>query len=334
MLFRSRAFNRVFEDSVFPLLPSNAKPTVELNDLQQEKIRAFIGKINSKDYQLRANGCLCGNEHKSKAVVIGEIDKHGIPIRNLLCRHCSLIRSEQVLEVDSMAQFYKDEYHEMYFGSKEATDEYFLRRLKRGVEIVQHLGNVGILDDIVTVFEVGCGSGGVLYPFHLIGKMASGSDFGEKYLDFGRKWGLELYQGEINDTHTPDSSQDLVLLCHVMEHFIDPIQEMNRIITKVKPGKYCLVEVPCMSRMIRNYSDPIIYLQNAHVFNFNFEYLKVYFQSLGLTVLSGNTDCTFVLRKPEDWSPRQVNSIWDEILPSVAEEIQYRMARRHLLGFC
>jgi hypothetical protein len=107
-----------------------------------------------------------------------------------------------------------------------------------------------------------------------------------------------------------------------MEHFDKPIQVMINLIKKIKPGKFLLVEVPGIFCIKNVYINPILYFQNAHVFNYYYYYLKIFFEQLGLDVLYGNERCTFVLQKPLDWKPVLIDVINDKHFEAWAVKIE------------
>ena len=114
---------------------------------------------------------------------------------------------------------------------------------------------------------------------------------------------------------------DLLILSHVLEHFTKPIEEMVEIIKKVKPSKYLLIEVPGIFYMA-NYLDPILYLQNAHVFNYYCYYLKIFYTSLGLEVLYGDDRCTFLLKKKTNWEIPKIGYVYNSSLAIYPKKIR------------
>ena len=186
------------------------------------------------------------------------------------------------------------------------------------------------INKIEKVFEIGCGAGGILYPFYKTHKHVSGCDFGEKYLKYGQNKGLNLYQGEIDENKTPKKSQDLIILSHVMEHFNNPLQTMNEIIEYVKPGKYLLVEVPGLFNIPKRYFSPLHYFQNAHVYNYYYYYLKVFFETLALEVIYGNERCTFILKKPINWKKQDKLTVYTKELSSWAVIVEKSLKKFYL----
>ena len=58
---------------------------------------------------------------------------------------------------------------------------------------------MGILDKIENVFEIGCGTGGILAAFEEIGLEVSGCDLDRGNLEYGISQGLIFYTGIIKN---------------------------------------------------------------------------------------------------------------------------------------
>ena len=177
----------------FPIWKDDSKEVVNLNNLQKRQIDNFRKKVNSKEYQFIDNPCLCGNKDNGFDILIAQKDRYGISCDNILCKKCSLIRLKERLDDYSTAEFYKNEYRDIYVGKEEATDEFFNAQAKRGNIFLDLISTKVDIENIKSVFEVGCGAGGILFPFYEIGKKVSGCDFGEKYLN---DFNVNFYQAK------------------------------------------------------------------------------------------------------------------------------------------
>lgn len=316
---------------MFPIWKNDDKAIVSLNRLQKDTILKFKAKIRNGEYKLVPNSCLCGTTNEFTDIVVAEKDRYGMPCCNVLCKKCGVIRLKKRLDDYSTAEFYRNEYRDIYVGMELASEEFFNSQVQRG-QIFYNLIQENIeICNINTVFEIGCGAGGILYPFYQNGKRVSGCDFGEKYLRFGQNKGLNLYQGEFDIDKTPKKSQDLIILSHVMEHFNEPISTMNKIIELISDEGYLLVEVPGIFDIQKTYFNPILYFQNAHVHNYYYYYLRVFFESLGLRVIYGNERCTFLLQKPIDWSMRDNIVIYDKEMTKWAIKVENQLKRDYIL---
>jgi len=104
-----------------------------------------------------------------------------------------------------------------------------------------------------------------------------------------------------------------------MEHYLSPLSELQNNIRKVKDEKYLLIEVPGIFSISKYYFNPISFFQNAHVYNyFYYSFLENMLQQLGLEVIYGDEQCTFICKKKEKWEPVHIKKI--EIPKSISDQ--------------
>lgn len=297
-MLQSLLKNRV----TFPLFKDDGQPFYAENKDLMQHVQILNDKIKSKKYKQITHVCLCGNTTPEKDILLAQKDMWGISVDNYICSKCGLVRSSEIFDDEATAHFYNIDYKPIFYNISTPSANHFVSETERGRQFYDLISSLGLVNEIETVFENGCGMGGNLYPFFTNKKTCTGCDFAKEYVQYGISKGLQLYFGEMNDKDTPDESQDLILLSHVMEHFNDPIEEIIRLTKKIKPGKYLLVEVPgVFAEAPYNYY-PTRHLQKAHVFNFFYaDFLKLFFEKLGLKVLFANERCTLVLQKPLDY---------------------------------
>ena len=295
-----------------PLYNNDGVRTVQLDNKQKEALFALKEAIHTKKLILKKNKCLCNNQDTSSDIVISEKDRYGLAIPQIICSKCGLVRSELVFSNQSNELFYKDYYRNLY-TTHQPTENFFEDQVKHGKQFISSLKKNNIFPEIQNIAEIGCGAGGILFPFYKAGKNVQGFDFNTKYLNYGKKFGISLFEGDYN-SFLSDNSCDLIILSHVLEHFLDPIAEITKILTKIKPNKYLLIEIPGIYNIHEAYKNPILYFQNAHVYNFFGNYLKIFFTSFGMKIIEANEQCVFICQKATAVS--KVNFIFNESLSS------------------
>ena len=290
----------------FPLWQDDATSIVTLNELQLKKKKEYREKVLAGEYSFVKNECVCGNVNPERDQVVSKKDRFGISCENVLCANCGVVRLAERFDEESNAKFYQYDYRDLYVGKEQASKEFFEGQAVRGSALLELFNNKVGLGQIESVFEVGCGAGGIIYPFHKMGKSVSGCDYGDKYIQYGISKDLNLYHGDIDFNKTKTNTQGLVVLSHVMEHFTKPVETLNNIIKLIAPTKYLIVEVPGVLSIRSSYCDnPLFYFQNAHVFNYHEKFLNLFFESMGLDVIYSNEDCIFILQKPESWVEKE-----------------------------
>ncbi len=305
-----------------PLNGTDGKPTIPLSNIQLQALKVFKDKVAAGEYKFMKLNCLCGNSNIRPEYVVTKQDRYGIAMENAICEKCGLIRATEILDEPSTIAFYSNEYRSLYGGASTPREDFFQLQQKLGAEYLnKFLKYSNVKDKNLYVFEIGCGAGGIHFPFQRYGFKTAGCDFDERYLEYGRNHGLNLKYGEFTH-HIKDEEVDVIILSLVFEHFLDPIKELQGILKTIKKGGYLIFAVPGIFDLQREYINPINFFQNAHIFNFYEAYLRIFFKEFGLEVLYGDEWCKFIIRKPLDWTPKDIKTICDPSLENYPEKIK------------
>ena len=103
---------------------------ITLSDFQKESISNLLSDIDNKILKLKFNNCLCKNQNVGNDIIISEKDRYGIPVKNLICSKCGLIRSEKIFNDESNINFYKYYYRNIYVGLNKPNDQFFEEQVK------------------------------------------------------------------------------------------------------------------------------------------------------------------------------------------------------------
>ena len=122
-----------------------------------------------------------------------------------------------------------------------------------------------------------------------------GYDVDNEYLTLGRRlFDIDMKYGFQDESSVDVKSSDLILLSHVIEHFLDPIESLGRIANAMKKEALLLIEVPGIFRIHKTNLDPMVYMQNAHTFTFCRCTLRYVCTLSGLNVLEIDENCRAV----------------------------------------
>ena len=243
---------------------SSCRSIMSLNSTQNDSIAHFIKQLLEGKYRLTWHPCLCGNQ---KFTLIAEIDRYAIPTNTLICNRCGQVQSNPVLDEVSLASFYRRYYRAIYSGSATPKDKHFKEQLRQGKRIQRFFASHGFKPGR-KIFEIGCGAGGILHVFKSSGHELYGCDFNDAFLECGRSRGLNLYAGDASSLR-PHAKADLIILSHVIEHFFDPIKELNHINQLLADDGFVYIEVPNLKRLNSYYrADVLRFFQNAHNWHF------------------------------------------------------------------
>ncbi len=306
---------------MFPIYQNDGTISESLSETQIKYLCLIKEHISNHELSLIPNKCLCNNKDQQKDVVITERDRFGLPVPSVICTKCGLVRSAVIFDQQSNINFYTNYYRGLYYNSEYVDESFFADQVARGSAIFNKLRNIIDVNSIKNLLEIGCGAGGIMYEFHKNGINCVGVDFDENYLAFGRAKGLALLNGNYDELIQNDS-QSAILLSHVLEHFDEPIRELIKICKKLKPNGFLIVEVPGLFNVRKTYYNPILYFQNAHIYNFFKAYLDVLFKNIKLNVIYGDESCFYVLQKPDGWGSDCNDVIYDPALSKYPKKIK------------
>lgn len=296
-----------------PFYKDDWKPAIKLSKFQLKNIEIVKDKISNWKYILVKNNCLCNNVKEKNDIIISKKDRYGLNISQVLCSKCWLIRSWVVFDEKSNMEFYKNEYRSIYVWAEIPPKEFFDRQKERWLVFKDLFKKYGKYSTNMNIFEIWCWAGGILLSRKEEWSICWWCDFNEKYLDYGiHKW-LNLKYWDY-DKLLEEESIDVIIVSHVMEHFLTPIRDIQKIVSKIKKWWYLIVEVPWIFTIHEMYFDPLLYLQNAHVFNYYKQYLNIFFKQLWLKIIYWDERCTFILQKPDEYKIWKIHHIYDTSL--------------------
>jgi len=236
---------------------------VPLNDLQKKYIFEFR---NDKrfEYKTVEQCVLCGG---TEFILIAEKDRYGIPVDTAVCDRCGLIFSLTQMTDESAKIFYSEYYRKIYEGVEVPPIQYYKSYLgKRGIP--------RFLNHFSTVVEIGTGGGWNLLKYKLKNIKHYGFDYDENYIAFGKnKFGLNLFNGGVKKAKELGVKADYVILCHVLEHTMNPVEFLSEIQDIMQDNAILDVTVPSASLLLMGGAgtgyDLLGTLQNAHIYLFD-----------------------------------------------------------------
>lgn len=274
-------------------------PVYGLNHLQSIVIKRIKSKIKQEIYQFEyVPCCICNN---SEFQNLSNKDRYGIYNPVVICKNCGLIQNNPRMKSESYKDFYESDYRKLYWGESHPTESSFRLEYNRGLKIFNFLKESGILssqDKKLLVFEVGCGSGGILQIFKENHFIVQGCDLDKEYLEFGKKfYNLNLHYGTLKDMHF-ERSPDIIIYSHVLEHILSPIEELALISKVLDKNGYLYIEIPGVKNINNDYEmDFLMYLQNAHVYHFTLTTFKNLLIPNGFKLIKGDNSIKCVFKK-------------------------------------
>jgi SAM-dependent methyltransferase len=264
--------------------------------------------------------CLCGNPESADKILAG-IDRWGLPARSVLCHHCGLIRIDPRWDDDTYARIYEQFFWPLQVGFFEITKERFNLSVKRAAPFAEFLKSRLDLEG-KSLLEIGCSYGAGLSSLKETGAKLTGYDYDERCLNFGRTFtGLELRPGGIKAAVNEGKQYDVVVLRHVLEHFLNPFEECLLLRSLLNENGILFVEVPGIFNLNDVGNDPLMYFNAFHTFSFTLSTLTCLMNACSFECIYGDELVNSL------WVKRESNKkvLWDN--PVLTRKILTHLAR-------
>lgn len=229
--------------------------------------------------------CLCGGMHDIR---LSSIDRYGFCVKIVLCKQCGLVRLNPRWDPDTYTNIYKAHYWPLVRGTREITPGRFnlsVKRAKDSIAMLRHLVDIGGR----SVLEIGCSYGAALslirqnHP-----KSVIGYDYDIDMLEFGRNYAkIDLRVGGIDEALHDGVKADIVILRHVVEHLLNPFDELESIRGLLSDRGCLFIEIPgLLSRFWT--SDLLMYWDAFHTYSYCMETLQDLMKKCGFYLQYGN----------------------------------------------
>ncbi len=255
--------------------PFPQKPAVPCTESQRKLIAAFNDKVKKGLVKLESVPCLCGSRIFD---MLATIDRYAMIQDTLMCVECGLVQSNPRMTNEEYAHFYTSDLYRFCYEGEDYLMQYEDKyRLEYGKHIFDEINRIKHINAAVSVLEIGAGGGWNLLPFIHEGAHVLGVDYSPSLTKLGNQHGIPMKQGTIDDI---SGQFDVIIMNHVLEHFLDPLASLRSISRHVKDDGMIYIAVP----NILNFG--IGQLQNAHTYYFSPYTLERYCAEAGLGLLT------------------------------------------------
>ncbi|MEM1176426.1 MAG: class I SAM-dependent methyltransferase [Pseudomonadota bacterium] len=214
---------------------------------------------------------------------IASRDRYGFPFETGICSVCGNVQQSKYYDTETLVDFYTNYYRDIY-GSMSG-HELFVHQFNRGKAVYEfveeHCG------DVKRVLEVGAGAGGIIKRFQDKGHQVVGVDYDQRYEEYAATKGVKVLDGGLDALEGESDKYDLVIVCHVLEHIVDPADFLSQLKMRLSPGGMIFIEVPVIDDLLEGaYRGEFTrYLQNAHVVHYTNASLRKLLEVQSLQVL-------------------------------------------------
>jgi len=280
---------------------------------------------------------ICGSANNETILAS---DRYEMGITTVICVRCGLLYTNPRPSSEVFNQFYENHYREFYEDVEWPSEKYIKegRFTERASIVFEHLKKhieSEHFTEPVKILDVGCSEGSVL---RFICKNsdrnidAAGVEPSRNFSDFARGYtGGQVFNGSLEEfcQGDHDSKFDIIILNHVLEHFLDPqnsLQALHRLLSK---DGILFIEVP---NILGDWSGMGMF-HIAHVLQFHEASLTNLLALTGFSPVSVSTRgneihpwaMTFICKKnsaatPQYLSRSEITDIKDTVLAKIKQQ--------------
>jgi len=170
---------------------------------------------------------LCGSDDTSLLFTARDINLSGKGLFNVVkCKKCGLVYVNPRPAGQEIGKFYPKEYFLGHAGAGEGIDKYQYQKMNK-IKKIKKTGKI---------LDVGCGAGYFLAVAKENGWETRGVEISKIAASYARKkFGIDVFAGELADAGYPNEYFDVVTLWHVLAHLPNPsetLAEVNKVLKK------------------------------------------------------------------------------------------------------
>jgi len=225
---------------------------------------------------------LCGG---TDFEIISEYDRHNKALKTGLCQGCGLVMHVPMPNEDEISKYYAKDYRRDYHGESKPSPRRIMRAWNNGQRILTQIKS--FIPENSKVFEVGAGIGCTVKSFEAADFQASGIEPNTDFNSYTRDVlhanveNINLYDLEA------DHSRDVVLLIHVIEHFVSPKRALTHMRGLLKDDALLYIECPNVGAPFATFGRLFHF---AHTYNFTHDTLINIAKAAGFEVVQTFTD--------------------------------------------
>lgn len=184
------------------------------------------------------NCCVCGVDNADPVAVGEDFEYRTSPDTFLAmqCRQCGLVYLNPRPAMDELSRIYPPDYHAYDFSEEQFG---FVYKVRRKLEANRLLACCKGLGEDARIIDVGCGDGfhlGLLREFGRPGWTLEGVDPSDLAVIAGKRAGLKIHRGTVQELDLPKNSYDLALMIATIEHVDNPSQVLEEVRSLLRPG--------------------------------------------------------------------------------------------------
>lgn len=275
----------------------------------------FREKLSSGIYKIYPNSCpVCEGDSFTNVANSHEGFKWGV------CNSCGLLQMHARLRNEDLKLFYESgEYQAMCMGSLDDKTHFMLEHKVMSLYFLDIIEKLGLEQNGLSVMEIGCGSGGILYALKENGAIVKGYDLDQHRVEYGRQFLPEIETADaMNNSLEWSEKLDLLILSNMLEHLSDPQEFMRTIHSRIGDRRTrILIDIPNLEGSYAYSPGSFLdFLQISHIWYFSPITIERLLNQAGFRiefVFNRGAAFTVVCEKADEAIVNTNNAYWNSI---------------------
>ena len=263
----------------------NLKNAGSKNENQVADYLNFFSKKKT-EYEWVETSCICKELNKNftnNDITIGKYDRYCLDFETVMCQNCGHIRAKNYPKDKHLEDFYSAHYRRLMHKDIIDKENYtsIIFNSDREASVRRHkfiFENFDIKknDKELFILDFGGGSGGNLANLTNKGKLLL-YDYDTQFYEIAKKHNIDIFKGTLSELKKNYPKPDLIILSHVVEHWPNFVEMIEKIKTLCSNETNIYIEVPDIESS--HYSDP------THCFTYCADSLKYVLQRNNFEIL-------------------------------------------------
>lgn len=208
------------------------------------------------------------------------------PWQIVKCKHCGLVYLNPRPSDEELQGLYSEDYFAEHLARQYPRDEESVEGKTASFEWMLNI--VRPFKERGTVLGIGCATGFFLAHARNVGWEVWEIETSEYAARYAREsLGLKVLTGTVSTVNLPERYFDVIMMSHVLEHFLDPLNALRQMRSWLKHDGILVIRVPAMGSL-----DAIVYGRNwegwripYHLYHFSPRSLRAILRHAGFRVL-------------------------------------------------
>jgi len=223
------------------------KRDISSSKFYMPEYQSFMDKVDSGHYTYSTEPCpICGGDF----LMLSDSERYFLPCGLGICQTCGLVQLAYRMSALNYQEFYQSgEYQKLCMDGLDDITHFYYEYKLMAQYFLDFFRALKMPIHKLAIYEIGCGSGGILLRLSEHGIAVAGSDIDANRVEVGRsRYGLDLSVRAAEELNEDElKGHNVILLSNILEHVHQPQNFLSHLHKVLPPDALLVVDVPHVS---------------------------------------------------------------------------------------